>query len=186
MFNASLYFLGAAKALYLQAPTLGELAAQIDRATASTAPDYRAQVMGWAAMLGERIERNGYLGASAEHGQRGLSLQAGPIADLNFVAAIGQGLPLYPGLSYADCAGRAHRETPEFHAYETASDEARIAKREARDASTIGASAAHAADYDARRRVDALKASWRANPALSASLGLARKLELIEAAKAGR
>lgn len=45
--------------------------------------------------------------------------------------------------------------------------------------------AAMTARCDATERVDALKASWRANPALGASLSLADKLAALAAAKAG-
>jgi len=105
MHSLTLYFLGAARPLYLEAPDYDSACVQLFRAIESLEPAKRKQIEQWARYIHEQIGRMpSYAGVSCEHGALGLSWRPGP-QDRDNARRYADMQGLF-GLDYSDCVSR--------------------------------------------------------------------------------
>jgi hypothetical protein len=101
MHSLTLYFLGAARPLYLEAGDYDHAAAKLFRAIRDLDADKRAQIEAWARHIdSERGRHPAYAGISCEYGALGLSWRFGP-QDVPFARRM-RSLGAFPGLDYSD------------------------------------------------------------------------------------
>lgn len=107
MHSLTLYFLGAARPLYIESGDYDGACAILFNAIRNCAPDVREQVETWAREIdAQRGRLSPHSAMSCEHGALGLSWRYAP-QDRAFAARMADLEPAFPGLDYRGCISGA-------------------------------------------------------------------------------